>query len=34
MELTAGTSAVLPAALGEYRLAGEGELLRCYVPVV
>ena len=27
-----GESLVLPAALGSYRLAGQGVLLRCYVP--
>jgi len=30
--LVRGESLVLPAALGSYRLAGEGALLRCYVP--
>ncbi|HEX7004702.1 MAG TPA: type I phosphomannose isomerase catalytic subunit [Trueperaceae bacterium] len=34
LELATGTSVVLPAALGEYRLEGEGQILRCYVPVV
>jgi mannose-6-phosphate isomerase len=33
LDLAVGTSVVLPAALGEYRLAGDAEILRCYVPV-
>lgn len=32
LTLTQGASAVLPAALGRYRVAGEGVMLRCYVP--
>ena len=32
LTLSQGTSCVLPAALGPYRLSGEGVLLRCYVP--
>jgi mannose-6-phosphate isomerase len=32
LALKTGESVVLPAALGAYGLAGEGELLRCYVP--
>ncbi|MEX2535761.1 MAG: type I phosphomannose isomerase catalytic subunit [Trueperaceae bacterium] len=31
--LDAGTSAVLPATLGEYALIGNAQILRCYVPV-
>ncbi|MEX2542645.1 MAG: type I phosphomannose isomerase catalytic subunit [Trueperaceae bacterium] len=31
--LTAGTSVVLPATLGEYLLEGSAEVIRCYVPV-
>ena len=30
--LTQGGSCVLPAALGAYRVSGEGVVLRCYVP--
>jgi mannose-6-phosphate isomerase len=33
LDLPAGTSVVLPATLGEYRLSGDAEILRCYVPV-
>jgi mannose-6-phosphate isomerase len=33
IDLHAGTSAVLPASLGEYRLEGASEVLRCYLPV-
>jgi mannose-6-phosphate isomerase len=33
VELLAGTSAVLPAALGEYSVEGDAEIVRCYVPV-
>lgn len=32
LTLAQGQSCVLPAALGDYSLAGEGVLLRCYVP--
>jgi mannose-6-phosphate isomerase len=33
LDLSAAGSVVLPAALGEYRLEGDAEILRCYVPV-
>ena len=33
VELSAGTSVVLPAVMGEYSLEGEAQILRCYVPV-
>lgn len=32
-EFETGGSVVLPAALGEFGLAGDGEILRCYLPV-
>lgn len=32
LELHRGESVVLPALLGEYQLAGEGQLIRCFVP--
>lgn len=34
LELRAGISTVLPAALGEFSLEGEAQVLRSYVPVV
>ena len=33
VELSAGTSAVLPAVMGEYSLEGDAQVLRCYVPL-
>ena len=32
LTLAQGQSCVLPAALGDYTLSGDGVLLRCYVP--
>ncbi len=32
LALPQGASVVLPAAMGRYRLAGAGEVVRCYVP--
>ncbi len=32
MSLSAGETVLLPASLGEYQLAGEASLLRCYLP--